>query len=279
MFGLLLATGVCSVPPVALAPQLDFASIPPLERRAPRLSVEIEVRLTSGEVRETGTTVGRQDPQYVCDKMAGWFGSQVWNYRQEGLKLTLFAVEGERIVSIRARLKGPEELGGIVCPLAVRWVPRVPPKPNWVFLGPAPHTGAPLARMASSLYAGTVAGVAAPELDFSVIPKDCKELRVLHLWVYARLASGKVEIIHSSSRDPSRMPFDVRAAAIDDFNRWFAMRLADSGGVALLEYLERPGDGQVISDPVVGLYIESNGPVPALRWTWRPGIRDLFRGK
>lgn len=279
-----LHVGVPAIPPAVLAPELDFASLQNPDQRAKSFSIYMAFRLASGtelESSEDGAQMGIPalgTPQEAADLAAWFFGRQGIRYRQDGTKITLFDIKGDRITGIRVWCKGNKKEQMFVPQLTVRWVLRVPPKVTWAFLGPAPRGGPLMGRAAAGLFAGVMGTVAAPEIDFTTLPKECREPRVLHLWVYPRLASGAVKIIHADNHsDPfPGSPGAVRQGILT-FEHLYEMRVADSGSIALLRRFTPKDTGVLDYDPVVGLAVRSNGPVPALRWTLRPEYRDLFR--
>jgi hypothetical protein len=289
VFAAALPLWVPAIPSAVLAPELDCTSLLNPDQRAKRFEINIAFRLASGKEPEAGPDGAQSGigspigtPQEAADKLAWVFGLRGYGYHRDGTKITLLDYQGDPIIGIRVWSQGHKDEKEFVPQLAVRWVPRVPPKYNWAILGPAPRSGPPLARMASSLFAGTVAAVAAPEIDFASLPKDCKEPRVLTLWVYLRMASsGEKAFILFPSHFGGRAPWtahDARQSSVVVLEDWFELR-QEGLRLGVVRYTKKTDTGQVTSDPVVGLAVRSNGPVPALQWTWRPGIRDLFRGK
>jgi len=289
MFAMLLAAGVWSAPSAALAPQLDFESIPAPPFPGPqfpnyRYGFDVYVRTASGKEDVTGIGNAETRLKY-CDGMVRLCVNKVWGYhRPDDLKLTLLDVQGDPIVGIRVETYAKDGKGNqlpVVPKLAVRWVPRVVPKVTLLELAPAPSGGAPLARVASGLFVAAVAVVAAPELDCAALPDGKDRPRIYGIYVCSRLASGKRHwmALWGSNDPPACLKNDAAYwfGTCENFNiRTDPLTLR----VGVLEHRELDKNGAVTkTDPVVGLYIESNGPPPALRWTWRPGIRDLFRGK
>ncbi len=209
--------------------------------------------------------------------------------------MTLFDVAGDSIVGFRVVVekKDPEDQGA-ACRYAqtVRWVPRVLPKIARVELQPAPRVGKPLARAACGALAATVASVAAPEFDFDTIPGVDKRPRVYYLRVYPRLASGQDDgnyigyvLLYDLPQgndpdDPDRRKEVLRKNYAYHADRWFdVLALPGNLRVAMLDYRCEVGDRNGQKDPVVGLTVETNGPVPGLRWTFRPEVRKLLKLK
>lgn len=280
MLAYLTAVGVWAVPPAALTPQFDFASLPPPGQRAKSFAIDIEVRLASGNVEEYGLGVGAATAQEACDDTARWFGAFGWGYHLDGLKLTLVDVRGDPVVGVTVRSKGPVGGTDFVPQLAVNWVARTPPKVTWTYLAPAGRGGPSLPRGLGSMFSGAVSAVAAPELDFAGLPDAGKGPRLSYIWLHTRLASGRWASRHLDWQDGGRG--HLRAQAPRLLDTWYDLKCDPLGTkLGLLEFFHETGENgfKADGDRVVGLTVEANGPTPTIGWTLRPEARKLLNLK
>jgi hypothetical protein len=245
---------------------------------------------SAARVGETGggvfSDVPDNTPESICDEFARGLGRFGWAYKLEGLKLTLFDFADDPIVSIRVRVVGqdadrnPVFVPGLVC----RWVPRVPPKITRTHLTPVAAGGKPFARAAGGAFTAAIATVAAPEFDFATLPDDQKRPRIYYMRFHAQIASNRTIAGYSGlcfCIDGHNGPREhIRGQCLIHLDNFYHYRTdALDLRVALFSYPVKDVDGTVKHDPVVGLVVESNGPPPALRWTFRPAVRELLKQK
>jgi hypothetical protein len=280
--------------PTLFAPQIDFSMQPPGPQRVKSCQVRFVARLASGKSENLERELGqRESPLGMCDEFARIGAIKFWTFHQDGTKLTLFDVEGDPIVDLQVVVEKSDPKDQGVPPAAlVQWVPRVVPKIARAELQPAIRGGNPLALATSGAVTAAVTSVAVPEIDFDTIPDAEKRPRVYYLRFHTRLASGKYEENYigrvdiydvrqgKAPDDPERRKEVLRKNYAYHAETWFDV-LAEPGNlrVAMLDYRCEEGERNGQKDPVVGLRVETNGPVPKVRWTLRPEVRKLLKMK